>query len=259
MKASVMVLGIVGSALVSTVALAAGGAPSPGVVQGWDGVAYRPLGVRYVALDNRGFTTVAAVRLRGGRVIRYRSLSGSFGVPAVAFDGTTGGLTPDGGKLVLAGFPRRVTRFVMLDTQTFKVQTRIALTGNYAFDAVSPDGRTLYLTQYLRGGPNYRIRAFDVRTGRLVRKPVIAKGDDAAMRGEPVARRMGARGRWAFTLYTGGKEPFVHALDTVKRRAVCLDLPRKGAKLELWGRRLLVLTRSGARVATIDTRTMRVV
>src|SRR5256885_5593045 len=43
------------------------------------------------------------------------------------------------------------------------------------------------------------------------------------MRGVPVARVTGDHGRWAYTLYASGK-PFVHALDTVARRAVCVDL-----------------------------------
>jgi hypothetical protein len=32
-------------------------------------------------------------------------------------------------------------------------------------------------------------------------------------------------GRWAFTLYAGGDEAFIHALDTERATAVCIDLP----------------------------------
>ena len=241
--------------------VAADGGPVPGLAQGWDGIASPARGVRYVTLPNGRSTTVAAVRLRGGRVVRFRSLRGYFGVPLVAFDGTTGGLTPDGRKLVLASSPwAKTARFVVVDTQTLKARTRIALNGSFAFDAVSPDARTLFLIQVLPDGASYQLRAYDVARGQLLAKPVVASGEGSEpMRGVPVARRMGQRGRWAFTLYRGGSEPFVHALDTTTRTAVCIDLPRPGMKLRLRGSRLVVLTQAGAHVATIDTRTMRVI
>lgn len=241
--------------------VAAAGGPVPGLAQGWDGVASPAHGVRYVALPNGRTTTVAVVRLRGGRVVRFRSLRGNLGVPLVAFDRSTGGLTPDGRKLVLASSPwAKTARFVVVDTQTLRARARIALKGSFAFDAVSPDARTLFLIQILTDGTSYRLRAYDVAHRRLLAKPVVAAGEGAEpMRGAPAARRMGPGGRWAFTLYRGGSEPFVHALDTTTRTAVCIDLPREGAKLRLRGWRLVVLTQAGERVATIDTRTMRVI
>ena len=46
------------------------------------------------------------------------------------------------------------------------------------------------------------------------------------MRGYPLTRVASPDGRWAYTLYDGGgKHPFVHALDTLEGRAVCIDLP----------------------------------
>jgi hypothetical protein len=246
-------------ALLSAGALHADGGPSPGVVQGLNGVVAPAKGIRYVALGSRSTTMVAAVRVRGGHVLRFNTVAGNLGVPIVAYDGTAGGVTPDGRRLVLASVvPGLTSRFAVLDTASLRVRSRIALRGVFAFDAASPDARTLYLIQFLSGGTRYRVRAYDVARGRLVAEPVVAKGDDTSpMRGSPVARRMGPGGRWAFTLYRGGKEPFVHALDTVARRAVCIDLPRPGAKLELRGRRLIVLNQVHAPVASIDTRTMR--
>jgi hypothetical protein len=81
------------------------------------------------------------------------------------------------------------------------------------------------------------------------------------MRGLPQARVMSPDGRFAYTLYTGGKKPFVHALDTVGRSAACLDLPPLSENaqlgLRLQGRRLEVLT-SGTPVAFVDTVTRKV-
>ena len=47
---------------------------------------------------------------------------------------------------------------------------------------------------------------------------------DEKMGGLPLSRTMSADGRWAYTLYTGGEETFVHALDTLKGQARCIDV-----------------------------------
>jgi hypothetical protein len=50
----------------------------------------------------------------------------------------------------------------------------------------------------------------------------------------------------------------VRAYDVPGGCAVCIDLPRPGVRLELHGRTLVLLSHRGARVTTVDTRTMRV-
>jgi hypothetical protein len=45
------------------------------------------------------------------------------------------------------------------------------------------------------------------------------------MTGMPLTRALSPDGRWAYTLYAGGEEQFVHALDTARSRAYCIDLP----------------------------------
>lgn len=48
------------------------------------------------------------------------------------------------------------------------------------------------------------------------------------MGGQPVTRATTPGGRWAYTLYARVKgKPFVHALDTARRQAFCIDLPLK--------------------------------
>ena len=63
---------------------AAGGGPAPGVVTGWDGVVDRAQNVRYVAMPAGRTTIVAAVRRSDGRVLRYVTVNGAFGIPLVA-------------------------------------------------------------------------------------------------------------------------------------------------------------------------------
>jgi hypothetical protein len=70
-------------------------------------------------------------------------------------------------------------------------------------------------------------------------------------------------GRWAYTLYARtSKEPFVHALDTVRRRAYCIDLPldlkraqQMTLRLRLRGDRTLEVRQGRDTVAAVDTRT----
>ena len=46
------------------------------------------------------------------------------------------------------------------------------------------------------------------------------------MDGYPVARAATSNGHWVYTLYSNGNNyPFVHALDTVNRTAVCIGVP----------------------------------
>ena len=87
------------------------------------------------------------------------------------------------------------------------------------------------------------------------------------MTGMPVTRAHGPGGVWAYTLYQKpGGLPFVHALDTARRQAYCIDLPldlRRAAQMELRlrlraGGRELVVRRVGAAVAVMDTKTFLV-
>ena len=205
---------------------------------------------------------------RYGGPLRERGLRGSFSIPAVAYDGSPSGLSADGRKLILISprtrFPRKRTTFAMVDTRRLAVRRHIALKGDFSFDAISPDGRTMYLIKYApRNFGVYAVRAYDLRAGRLLRKPVVDQHEsDEPMRGIPVTRVPSADGRWAYTLYDDGPHSFVHALDTADRTAVCIDLDiRKawGATLALRGDRLDVMGKGAQPLATIDTRSHKVI
>jgi len=90
---------------------------------------------------------------------------------------------------------------------------------------------------------------------------------DEAMRGAPLSRATSPDGRWAYTLYDGaGGAPFVHALDTSKRRARCIDLPMLAGRQDLSQLRLTATSRgagleigtAGRPLALVDARTFRV-
>jgi hypothetical protein len=120
----------------------------------------------------------------------------------------------------------------------------LQLPGDFSFDAISPRGNRIYLIQYLsaKDPTKYAVRALDIRAGRLLPEPVVDPHEaDEQMRGQPLSRAMSPDGRWAYTLYDGNaKTPFVHALDTSRATARCIDLDTIGGAENLWRLRLSI-------------------
>jgi hypothetical protein len=249
-------------------ALGAGG-PVP-AQQGGAGVSAPGSDVNYVAVWAGGNRTVVErVRRGGGAVERSRLLAGALGVPGAAFDGAGTGLSADESTLVLGDLVTRPTRtrLVVLDARRLRPRARIALPGYFTVDAISPDGRWLYLLRYAspNGVGNYQVRAYDLRHRRLLAKPIVdPREPDEKMQGVPVTRIMSPDGRWAYTLYDrGDAPPFIHALDTQRRTAACIDLDDLTSadlseqRLSLTGGTLRVEGPNGP-VALVDTRTFAV-
>lgn len=203
---------------------------------------------RYAALTPRTrhpLSVIQRIDLRDSTVDRWWYLHGSFYLPAVAADGSPGGISANG-LLVLTTFSRRYppqrSRFAILDTRLFlshperdadsprHAVTRLSLPGAYSFDAISPDGSRIYLIHNVFHGrrlSRYEVRALDTASGRLLPQPIVDPEEpDERMQGSPVTRIGSTDDRWAYTLYTGSEETFLHALDTVGGRAVCVDLPQ---------------------------------
>jgi hypothetical protein len=266
-------LALIPFALVAGNATAAKGGPSPGVSVGWDGTVDASSAVRYVALPAANTTTLAAVRTSDGRVLRYGTIRGTFGIPLVAFDGTAEGISRDGKTLVLAdlGVNPTQTRFAVLSTTTLRLKKAVTLPGYWAYDALSPNGRTLYATEYLGNGanPRYNVRAVSLVTGKPVGGAIVDRREpDEDMNGSPWARTRSANGAWAYTLYAKPNGTgFVHALDTAKRRAFCVDLPWRSSLQRLsavrlsladGGRSLELAKPGGNRLAVVNTTTFKV-
>jgi hypothetical protein len=240
--------------------------PAPG-----DGLTLAAGPLRYAVVRSGGATTVRLTSVRDAELRRSTRLAGAWGIPRVAFDGTAGGLSHDGGTLVLVepthGALARPSQLALLDARAPALQRVVSLPGRFAFDALSPDGGRVYLVEYVTvvGSLRYRVRAYDVRTGRLQRGVIADKRSGwTAMEGEPLARATSDDGTWVYTLYGNDTRPFVHALNTAQGYAVCVDLPLDpstvaGLRLGLHGTRLSLATRGGEERAAIDTVSLRVV
>jgi hypothetical protein len=273
MRTRILLVLAVGAACLLTATTAATGAgPSPGLSFGSVGLAHG--NERYVTVPAGKATTLEAIKRGGGDVLRFMSIRGSWGIPLVAFDGTTGGLLPDGRTLLLAqsiysgqGF-RKQTSFRFVDVRKMKQLETITLQGAFAFDALSPNGRYLYLIQYLSSEQPaaYRVRAYDLTAGRLLAKIVADKRSwETSMEGMPVTRTE-ADG-WSYTLYGAtSARPFIHALDTRHVAAVCIDMPWKYQPDKIWNFRLrtdgdghlLVRGPRGRALVVVDRQTFRV-
>jgi hypothetical protein len=264
---------------VPTIAAALAAAGAAWAVGPWPGLAASvpaPSGdVRFTAARAGGATTVKKIAA-DGRLLVSKRIVGVFGIPAVTSDGVAGGLSPDGRLLVLAEPPtytglREQSRFVVLSTAGLSRVATITLRGEFGFDAISPDRRTLYVIQHRSAADlvQYVVRAYDLAQRRLLPQAIVDKREpDERMRGYAVARATSPGGAWVYTLYTktpGSSAAFVHALNAARRSAFCVDLPAWttgediwNARLELSGSALAVREGSGALFARIDTKTLRV-
>jgi hypothetical protein len=186
---------------------------------------------RYVAVGDDP-TILERISTDGGRVSRQVPLDGSWALPAVTILNDAGGLSADGTTLVLVkpnyGRSSAETKMLLVDTDRFRKLEHLTLDGTFSFDAISPDGSHLYLVQYAdpRDPLDYRVRSYDVSRHRFEPGSIVDPDEpDEKMTGQPVSRKMSPDGRWAYTLYGGGEETFIHALDTKAGVAQCVDLP----------------------------------
>jgi hypothetical protein len=268
-------IGVVLAGLVLAGAATAAG-PAPDVLRGTPGIAVAG-GAHVVATGRSGVATtrVSLVRDRDGKVLASRTLQAPLGVPAITFDGRlVEGSFAAGRRVVLASSiydDALRSTFVVLDTKTLRPVRTIVLPGSFAYDAVAPDGRRLYLLQFpggVQGGVRYVVRSVDLRTGKLERGAIVDRTEpNERMSGIALARAWSHDRAWAYTLYSGGtSHAFVHALNTRTRVARCIDLPwsgsaqsmLEGAVLRVRGRTLTLTDGGGAMLARIDTRTFSV-
>jgi hypothetical protein len=269
MRTLVVVVAVV-VALAVTASAAADGLPVLGIDVGSEGVTAPGNPYRYVTVNDEQSTLVERIARNGGRVRAWQRVSGTFTIPAVAYDSSASGLSADGSALVLiqprTAFPRAQTTFAVFDARNLRLEQTFTLRGDFSFDAISPRGRKMFLINYTSAADptRYTVRAFDLRAGALLRKPIVDPAEPSdKMRGAPITRMLSLDGRWAYTLYDGaGGEPFVHALDTSTSRAHCIDLPMLAGNKSLSSLRFtrgpdaeIRIGATGTALAIVDTTT----
>ena len=233
MLRSLSVLAAVNAASLVAAATADAAGPSY-VAMGGPGVLSRDGATRYVALPIGDASAIARIRTSDGTVLGWNELGGAWGIPApTSSPADNEGLTRDGKRLIIAtagaGSP---TSFAVLGARSLQVYDRFDLEGSFAFDALSPNGSTLYLIQHVDANDvsRYVVRAYDLRSHTLLPGRIADKTQPGwVMHGFAVTRATSADGRWIYTLYTRpGGYPFVHALDAVNGVAHCVGVPWHG-------------------------------
>jgi hypothetical protein len=168
------------------------------------------------------------------------TLDGAWALPTVGYDPTPTGLSADGKTLVLvpAGDPdpaRTTSRFAIVPFPPIDGAPELAprileLPGALDYDAISPDGKLLYVVRHIGdpGSGSYEVHAVDLPNGVVQAPPIVDKRNiDETMAGWPVAQLRSPNGL-VLTLYRGTDHPFIHALQTAEAWAVCIDLPAGG-------------------------------
>jgi hypothetical protein len=171
-----------------------------------------------------------------GTKLQNVRLPGYFQLPPATMSGMPGGLSQDGRWLVLERYDPTSspvpssTHLLVVETSFGKPMQQFDLDGYFQFDAISNDGRRIYLIQYV-STTEYYVRQFDVGSRQLNPTIIFDKADgSAAMAGLKLSGVPSPDGHWLYSLYIRqDKSPFIHALnldgDLI---AFCVDLPGSG-------------------------------
>lgn len=257
-------------AALAAAAPASAGYPTTFAAQGGPGITGVDGTVHFVATKQGSDTKLSALAIKDDVLLRSSLVTGAFGVPVLGVRTVPLGMFRDGSTFVLqsVGYAPTTT-FKLVRTADLSLVDTISLEGTYAFDALSPDARVLYLVQHRSANDvqHYVVRAYDLETHALRPGRIADKAQKGwVMQGWPAARAETANGRWVYTLYANpGGFPFVHALDTVKGVAHCVGIAWRGDQgpllsysLSVRGNRLLVLRGDRSLYRAIDRTTWAV-
>jgi hypothetical protein len=253
---------LVAVAAVLVIAPAAFAAGPSVVAQGGLGVPNRDGAFHYVAVSDGARKTLLEKIGANGQVDWWLPLKGSWGTPLLGLASTAGqGLSWDGRTLVLASsagpFALR-SRFLFVDVNRLRVVRTITLDGSFSFDALSLDASRLYLIQYTQAHAgnlsHYIVRGYDLRANRLLPGRIADRTQKTwVMHGSALTRTWSARGRWVYTLYENrGGYPFVHALDTKRGVAHCIQLPWEEDRSQTPLFNLVLDVRNGGRTLAVN-------
>ncbi|MEP6753694.1 MAG: hypothetical protein ABI959_13195, partial [Candidatus Dormiibacterota bacterium] len=170
-----------------------------------------------------------------GAVRHTLALRAAFQLPAATIGGLPGGLSQDGGWLVLQAFDGAVdatptaSHLLLVDTSNHSAAKQFDLKGYFQFDAVSNDGQRIYLIEYLSSSI-YQVRDLNTVSGQLDPTVIVDKTDGgAAMTGLRLSGVASRDGQWLYSVYIREHQgAFIHALNLGGNIAICIDLPGAG-------------------------------
>lgn len=185
----------------------------------------------YIVTQLTGSAQLKAIDPASGRTIAQTTVPAGYTLPNIAFQGPTAGLSPNGQWLALThnspspsgGITTNFLVGASALTDSFKT---IRINGEYVFDALSNDGKSLYLIQKMKDPNHYQVRLYDVAAGSLMPQVVVDKREPNepmnGIRGDSVAD---PSGNYVYTVYAREAGPFIHALPLDQPIAWCVGLP----------------------------------
>jgi hypothetical protein len=203
------------------------------------GVPDKTWGNQVTATSDGSRTTLTFLAVQPGFGGWKTEIDGVWHLPTIGLEPIPAGVSanvaesPNKSTTVLVeeppGAKAGTTRFAVVrrDPMGGSASSVIELSGSFEYDAISPDGSSLYVLEHLGGTPEgrYQVRVIDLATG-VLRDAIITdkRNIGEAMAGWPIGQLRRPDGM-VFTLYRGAQHPFIHALNTTEAWAVCIDLP----------------------------------
>ncbi len=180
----------------------------------------------YVVTQLTGSAQLKSIDPASGRTIAQATIPAGYSLPNIAFQGPTAGISPNGQWLALTKSSPSVTNFLVGSSSLGDSFKTIRVDGDFLFDALSNDGKSLYLIQKMNDPNHYQVRLYDVGAGALMPQPVVDKRESNepmnGIRGDSAAD---ATGNYVYTVYIREGGPFIHALPLGEPIAWCVDLP----------------------------------
>jgi hypothetical protein len=144
---------------------------------------------------------------------------------ALAGKWTLQSVSPTGRWAALARRAGGSTLLLVFDGRLGKRVHVMRLRGDFEVEAISRDGKKLFLIERLQGRA-YNVRQYDLSHERLVANPLRAAGVKI-MAGYAWSGVASPDGRWLMTLYLSTPDglAFVHSLDVARSQPACIALP----------------------------------
>ena len=187
---------------------------------------------RYWTVDTGDRTTVRGIDPATGADQVSFVLDGRWSVPA-AYGPAPSGLSANGKWMALVAPPTAITgggmldRFAVVDLERQRIDRIVNANGDVGFDALSDDGRNLYLVEHLVPAPRYAVRVASFNGGLADGVLGQIKTAEPEVMNGLYHASVAVGADWFLSLYSNPlRGPFIHALNTTQLYAQCiLNMP----------------------------------
>lgn len=188
---------------------------------------------RYWAVEPGPRTKIRAFDPSTAAELVAFDIAGSWSPPS-AYGPAPSGISRNGGWMVLAAGSSSAASFAVVDLVARRLDRIVTAQGDLTFDAVSDDGKNVYLVEHLVPSPHYVVRVASFQGAGLSNGVIgqIKTADPEVMNGLYHAS-VAVSGDWFLSLYSNPVHgPFIHALNTTQLYAQCiLNIPDVPAAL----------------------------